>query len=1003
MPSSIHSKTSRPRRLRNERRRFALLESLEARDLLSAVNLSEQELVQSPVDLRVSEDPNTSNLDEFWVTLDSAPTHDVTITFTSSDPTDILLGDDIFDTSLEPTFELTFTPGNYSVAQNVVIRGENDLDVEGTHVVSITWAAASTDSSYDVLSGSLDAKIFDNDTDEDRLAINEFVNNHEGSDTDEFVELINLNDSTLGPTFATFHLLQVDGDGADQGTIDSITVINPGIPAGARETFDFNNQIEDGSMTWILVEGLDPDVTVGYDLDANNDGILDVPVPYTTIGGLPQDAVAVDDGDVGDAHYARIVLDPDYDAPQPGSGNVVGGASRLPDGFVATYGGSLLNPAAVDDRFGWDPSTAGSINGTWDVWTVALGPPGNLPDVSSFGSGANTTVTQNTPGAFITSTQNIYSFSSIPDYDVVIDTSDLVGSFTRVVVQWRTLGRELDYDSVLLDGVAPDYAEQLNKSVLGGMGGAGVDYLAVWDLPAPLSSYDLDFTAGGTSMSLDQFQVDAFAQATAFPEPAPFNPYVRNNPFGLPSPGTDVVPGLAVNTNDLTNERIPGLLILESDGSTDVTEGALEVDSYEVFIGSNPTANVTVNITADAQVEVAVDTDEDGDFADETFGSVDSIVFDTTSGGTSRTVFVRAVDDATVEANPHSGTITLAATSADSDYNGAAAFPKLLDNDFGTAGNTVTVSVGDNDVANAIVTDRRVFYNNSAFGTTSPTSKFAYQAGDGPITSISMTSYSRGLNGIAVEIADASGPLSVSDFSFAMSDQGSGANNVNAPSTWAAAPAPIGFTIVPDTPVPGTDRVEFIWADNAIENRYLEVTTLANANTGLVADDVFYFGNIIGDTFNDSSPAVWVTTAVDEVQIQTEVISTATIDSLLDMDRNGVHLASDRIVTRTNTIFALNKMADPLTPPAAPSGDGAGSAVASALAASAWDVGVDEDTSAAPLAAPAPLSVSSLAADPVSSVGSNYAAGVDEVMSSLANEDSEEEDGELAGLDLLLA
>ena len=45
-------------------------------------------------------------------------------------------------------------------------------------------------------------------------------------------------------------------------------------------------------------------------------------------------------------------------------------------------------------------------------------------------------------------------------------------------------------------------------------------------------------------------------------------------------------------------------------------------------------------------------------------------------------------------------------------------------------------------------------------------------------------------------------------------------------------------------------RVEIIWADGAIENEWVQVTVLADADTGLAAPDVFYFGNAIGDSGN---------------------------------------------------------------------------------------------------------------------------------------------------------
>jgi hypothetical protein len=42
-----------------------------------------------------------------------------------------------------------------------------------------------------------------------------------------------------------------------------------------------------------------------------------------------------------------------------------------------------------------------------------------------------------------------------------------------------------------------------------------------------------------------------------------------------------------------------------------------------------------------------------------------------------------------------------------------------------------------------------------------------------------------------------------------------------------------------------------IWADGAITNTWVEVTVLATANTGLSADDVFFFGNAIGEVDGD--------------------------------------------------------------------------------------------------------------------------------------------------------
>ena len=48
--------------------------------------------------------------------------------------------------------------------------------------------------------------------------------------------------------------------------------------------------------------------------------------------------------------------------------------------------------------------------------------------------------------------------------------------------------------------------------------------------------------------------------------------------------------------------------------------------------------------------------------------------------------------------------------------------------------------------------------------------------------------------------------------------------------------------------VGGSGRVTITWADGAIRNEWLQVTVNPTAVTGLTAPDVFYFGNLVGDT-----------------------------------------------------------------------------------------------------------------------------------------------------------
>ena len=51
----------------------------------------------------------------------------------------------------------------------------------------------------------------------------------------------------------------------------------------------------------------------------------------------------------------------------------------------------------------------------------------------------------------------------------------------------------------------------------------------------------------------------------------------------------------------------------------------------------------------------------------------------------------------------------------------------------------------------------------------------------------------------------------------------------------------------------GSDRVTITWDDAAVKNAWLQVTVLANQRTGVPADDVFCFGNLVGETGDAAS------------------------------------------------------------------------------------------------------------------------------------------------------
>ena len=90
------------------------------------------------------------------------------------------------------------------------------------------------------------------------------------------------------------------------------------------------------------------------------------------------------------------------------------------------------------------------------------------------------------------------------------------------------------------------------------------------------------------------------------------------------------------------------------------------------------------------------------------------------------------------------------------------------------------------------------------------------------------------------------------------------------------------------------------WADNAIENQWLQVTVKANANTGLAAADVFYFGNAIGESGNNSGNAVVDSQDESLALANKSGFSSAPITNSYDFNRDGRVTVADVLVARHN-------------------------------------------------------------------------------------------------------
>jgi hypothetical protein len=153
-----------------------------------------------------------------------------------------------------------------------------------------------------------------------------------------------------------------------------------------------------------------------------------------------------------------------------------------------------------------------------------------------------------------------------------------------------------------------------------------------------------------------------------------------------------------------------------------------------------------------------------------------------------------------------------------------------------------------------------------------------------------------------VEIANLAGTPTLSDFTFKV-------GNDNSPAGWSITPAPLSLT--PRDLGSGVTRLTLIWNDNnldavadaneAVAKKWLEVTVKANANTGLAADDVFYFGNAVGDSFN--SAANTQVDLADEIGARNNprtFLNPATLLTVYDYNHDQRVDLADEIMARNN-------------------------------------------------------------------------------------------------------
>ena len=212
----------------------------------------------------------------------------------------------------------------------------------------------------------------------------------------------------------------------------------------------------------------------------------------------------------------------------------------------------------------------------------------------------------------------------------------------------------------------------------------------------------------------------------------------------------------------------------------------------------------------------------------------------------------------------------------------------------------------------SFVVGRHVFYNNSRYDGRNPAANRGDDAAIAPdkralrpgeaASFRNVTGYSRGINGVMVDVNTRLAFYDDLRFSFKV-------GNDDTPGDWATAPAPASLSRRNDGLPLDLDRWMVTWADGAIRNTWLEVTVEALLGGSVAATDVFYFGNVPGET-GDAPPAgsgaVAVVSATDFARTRGGVPArVASLTSPFDHNRDGVLNVLDLNVVRGNMMARL--------------------------------------------------------------------------------------------------
>lgn len=544
----------------------------------------------------------------------------VTDTFTvnlETEPSDdvIIILDDGAEMTASPS-ELTFTVLNWQSQQTVTLTAIDDATFEGSENTSVSFTASSTDSNYHNISiNSLSVTVYDNDG----ITVTESggsTNIVEGGATDSFDVVLDENpfsNVTISLTTSTQYSLSTTTlyfHSSDWDTAQTITVT-------AIDDVDVEGNHTATVSSSISTFAFSYSNTIMQNVTLN---ITDNDEPVAAVTVTPS-LGTTELTEAGQTDTYTVVLD-----TLPAADVTI---SVTPDSQSTVSSSSLIFTA-----LNWDTAQTVTVTAVNDF--IAEG--GHTSTISHAA----------------TSADGDYEGISIDDVTATITDNDTAAITVSTISASTTEAGVTSTFTVVL-GSEPTGTVIIPLSSSDGTEGS----ISTSSLTFDPANWDTVRTVIVTGIDDDiddgtiAYTINLTATSSTDPNYDSINP-------------TDV------SVENMDNDTV-GVTITESDGSTTVSEAGF-TDTYTLVLATEPTFDVTVEITADSQSTV----------------STSSIIFSTENWDTPQTITVTADNDNIDEDSPHTSTITHDATSADASYEDVAI-------------SSVTVNITDNDIAGVTV------------------------------------------------------------------------------------------------------------------------------------------------------------------------------------------------------------------------------------------------------------------------------------------------------------